>query len=208
MNRFLPAAVCALVCSASFLRADDAKPMLVQAGKVISAPDFKQPLGPEWSVAKGTWEPKDGVLTVTDIPDQHHVPVLHLKTGPTSLVWECEFRLNSGKIFYVGCDGAKHIGRIVIMPKSIKVCEDSTENKATKTPSHTLAEKPVDLKDGEWQKLRVEYTGDQMTARLNDVEVKGQDEHLAAPKVQWWFAAGNTAEVRNVKISEGQPLTK
>src|SRR5437762_10447753 len=113
--------------------AEDPAPMLAHPGKVISQPDFRQPLGPDWSVAKGKWTPADGVLTAVEIPDEKHVSVLHLKTGPVSVVVDCEFRFNGGKIFYVGCDGTKHVGRVVIQEKSCKLAEDSTEVKG-KTP--------------------------------------------------------------------------
>src|SRR5438270_894356 len=100
-----------------------AEPSAGQPGRVISAPDFKKPLGGEWSVIKGKWEPANGVLTATDIPDEHHAAVLHLATGSIPLVVECEFRFNGGRIFYVGCDATKHVGRLVITPMSAKLCE-------------------------------------------------------------------------------------
>ncbi len=181
-------------------------PLLVQPGKVISAPDFKQPLGPEWSVAKGKWEPADGVLKATDLPEEHHAAVLHLKTGPTSLVFECEFRFDSAKIFYIGCDAAKHVGRLIITPKGAKLAEDSSEVKG-KSPSHTLAEAKVDLKSDEWQHVRVEFTGDQLAARLGSNQLKAQHAYLATPKVRWWFAVGGgSAQIRNVRVSAGEPL--
>lgn len=181
-------------------------PLLVVSGKVLTQPDLKQPLGPEWSVGKGKWELADGVITASEIPEEKHVAVLHLATGPTSLVVECEFRLMDNKIFYVGCDGAKHVGRLIVTPKSARLAEDSTEVKG-KTPSHTLAETAVDLKPEEWQHLRVEYTGDQMAARLNGAELRAQNPYLATPKVRWWLAAGGAGtQVRNIRVTEGVPL--
>jgi hypothetical protein len=185
--------------------AEDAKPLLNQPGKVISAPDFKQPLGSEWSVAKGKWEPADGVLSVTNIPDQNHIPVLHLTTGPVNIVWTCEFKFNAGKSFLVGCDGQKHVGRVVIGPKNFKICEDSTEVKG-KVPSHTLTETPVDLKSDDWHTLRVDYAGDQMAARLDGKNLFAEHAYLATPKVRWWFAAADGVQIRNVRVTEGQPI--
>jgi hypothetical protein len=204
MKSFLPLAL-ALSVLALPLRAEDAKPLLNKPGKVISAPDFKQPLGGEWSIAKGKWEPADGVLSVTDIPDQKHIPVLHLATGPTPLIWECEFKFNNGKSFLVGCDAQKHVGRVVIAPKSFKIAEDSTEVKG-KVPSHTLVETPVDLKPDAWHTLRVEYAGDQIAARLDGQNLTAQHDYLATPKVRWWFAAADSVQIRNVLITEGEPL--
>jgi hypothetical protein len=191
----------------TLLQAGD-EPLLNTPGKVISAPDFKTPLGPEWTVTKGEWKPADGVLTANELPDEHHAAVLHLATGPVDLVLECDFRLGKGKIFYVGCDSARHVGRVVIMPKNIKLCEDSTEVKG-KSPSHTLAESNLNLNPEEWQHLRVEYAGDQMAARLNNLTLNAQHPYLATAKVRWWFAASGTeVQLRNVRFSEGQPLEK
>jgi hypothetical protein len=196
----------AMACSLSSAASAGSEPVLVKPGKVISAPDLKGPLGPEWSVSKGKWEPANGVLTATELPEEHHSAVLHLKTGPTSLVWECEFRLNTAKVFYVGCDANKHVGRLVVTQKAARLAEDSTEVKG-QTPSHVLAESAIELKPAEWQKLRIEYSGDRMVAQLNDRELKAQHPYLATPKVRWWFAAGGgAAEIRNVRVSEGEPL--
>ena len=203
MKSLILASICLLFPLAQPLSASE--PLLLRSTqKVITQPDFKQPLGPEWSTGKGKWEPAEGTLKVTDIPDEHHIPVLHLATGQVDLIWECEFLFNAGKSFLVGCDAQKHVGRVVIGPKSFKICEDSTEVKG-KTPSHTLTETGVDLKADEWHKLRVESFGDQIAARLDGVELVAQHAYLATPKVRWWFAAADTVQIRNVRITEGQP---
>jgi hypothetical protein len=93
----------------------------------------------------------------------------------------------------------------VIGPKSFKICEDSTEVKG-KVPSHTLTEAPVDLKSDDWHKLQVEYAGDQMAARLDGQDLRAQHDYLATPKVRWWFAAADGVQIRNVRVTEGQPL--
>ena len=202
MKLFLPAFLCVATFATTALFAEDSAPILIRPGKVISQPDFKQPLGPEWSVGKGKWTPADGVLTSTDLPEEKHIPVLHLATGPVDVVVDCEFRFHGGKSFLVGFDGAKHIGRVVITEKSVKLCEDSTEVKG-KTPSHTLAEAKLDLKQDDWQRLHVEATGGKLVARLNGQEMRAEHPYLATPKVRWWFAASDRVQVRNVRFSAG-----
>jgi hypothetical protein len=189
------------------LVAEDAKPLLNQPGKVIAEPSFKEPVAAPWSVGKGTWTPENGVITAADVPEEKHIPVLHIATGPTPLIWECEFKFNAGKSFLVGCDGASHhCGRVVIGPKSFKVCEDSTEVKG-KVPSHTLSETAVDLKSDDWHKVRVEFANDELAASLDGTELIGQDPHLTMPKVRWWFAAASGVQIRNVHITEGTPIS-
>src|SRR4051812_4205550 len=70
MKSALPLLVALVGSLALPLCAEDAKPLLNQPGKVITQPDFKQPLGGEWSVGKGKWVPAEGLLAVTDIPDE------------------------------------------------------------------------------------------------------------------------------------------
>lgn len=207
MKSLLPLALALLGALALPLSAEDARPLLNTPGKVISAPDFKGPLGPEWVLAtgKGTWTPADGILSVTNIPEQNHIPVLHLTTGPTPLIWECEFKFNNGKSFLVGCDAQKHVGRVIIGPKNFKIAEDSTEVKG-KVPSHTLSETAVDLKADEWHRLRVEYAGNQIAASLDGKDLTAQHDYLATPKARWWFAAADSVQIRNVKVTEGTPL--
>ncbi|MGB8169651.1 MAG: hypothetical protein WCF18_19275 [Chthoniobacteraceae bacterium] len=204
MKHFIPIIVSLFAVLAS-VRGDDSTPILVSPGKVISQPDLKSPLGPEWSTGKGKWTPTDGVLTSTDLPEEKHIPVLHLATGPVDLVVDCEFRLNGGKTFLVGFDGNKHIGRVVITAKNVKLCEDSTEVKG-KTPSNTLTESKLDLKPDEWQRLHVEATNGKLVARLNGEELRAEHPYLATPRVRWWFAAGDGAQVRNVRFREGKTI--
>jgi hypothetical protein len=203
----LAIALFAVALSTSAVFAGDL--LQLKSGKVITAPDLKSPLGPEWTVAKGKWEPADGVLKSTEIPAEKHSAVLWLKTGPTPIVFECEFRFGSAKVFYIGCDAASHVGRLVLVPKKAQLAHDSPENPVGangKRTSATITEKAIDLKPDEWQKVRVEFTGDQLAARLNDVEMKAQHPYLATPKQRWWFAAGGgTAEIRNIHVSEGEP---
>jgi hypothetical protein len=206
MNPYLTCLLALIFPFTASLRAEDAAPLLNRTGKVLSEPDLKQPLGKEWSVGKGKWDPVDGVLEVTEIPEEKHIPVLHLATGPVPVILECEFRYNAGKAFLVGFDGAaKHCGRVVINPKKVTLCEDSTEVKG-KTPSDVLAESALDLKPDEWQKLRVEYAGEKLAIRLNGQELRAEHPYLGMPKVRWWFAAQQGVQVRNVHVTEGEPL--
>ena len=78
------------------------------------------------------------------------------------------------------------MGRIVITPKAIQVRDDSTEVKG-KTPSTLLATAKLDLKQGTWHKLRYEWSGERMAAKLDDVSVEGSNANLAKNKIRWWF---------------------
>jgi hypothetical protein len=192
-------ALAALLAVSSFTFAGDAKPLLHEhALPVLAAPDFKAPLDASFSIAKGRWTPEGGVLSVLDLPEEKHIPVLHHKVGLASATIEVEFLIEGPGSFLVGCDSDKHVGRVVINASGLSIAEDSVK------PSHTIAKLPMAVKPNEWHKLRVEWKGDQMAASLDGQELRAQHSFLATPKARSWLAAGKSVKVRNLKIS-GSP---
>lgn len=201
MNRlFTPIALFSITfVTAALAQAD--KPLLNDSAlPVIAAPSFAEPLVAPFVTAKGQWIPAEGVLSVVDIPAEKHIPVLHHKVGLASAVIELEFRWDGAGSFLVGCDSDKHVGRVVINAKGLSIAEDSVK------PSHTIAQLPLAVKQGEWHKLRVEWKGDQMAARLDGSELRAQHAFLATAKSRSWLAASQSVKVRNLKISgEAKP---
>ena len=66
---------------------------------------------------------------------------------------------------------------------------------------HILQGISLTVKPGEWRRLRVEWKGDQMAARLDGKELRAQHAFLATAKARSWLAATQTVQVRNLKIS-------
>ncbi len=174
---------------------------------VLSHPTLEEPLGKEWSVARGAWTPADGVITGVQIPAQHHPAVLHIFTGPANMAIECDFKLpKATSTLSLGCDGSSHVGRIVIMPKLVFLAQNS-KNPATNKPGmYPLSKQVVDLKPGEWQHLRLEYSGDKLAAWVNDTSLTAEHPYLATPKKQWGFAVSDGVQLRHIKVSSDQPM--
>lgn len=190
------ATLAALLAVSAFIFAGDAKPLLHDhALPVFDAPDFKGPLDSTFSVAKGKWTPEGGVLSVLDLPEEKHIPVLHHKVGLVSAMIDVEFLIEGPGSFLVGCDSDKHVGRVVVNGAGLSIAEDSVK------PSHTLAKLPMAVKANEWHQLHVEWKGDQMAATLDGKELRAQHAFLATPKTRSWLAAGKSVKVRNLKIS-------
>ena len=178
------------------IRAEDSKTLLHDHPlPLLASPSFAEPLDDTFSIAKGKWTPADGVLSVLDLPEQKHIPVLHHKVGLSDAVIEVEFFLDGPGSFLVGCDSDKHIGRVVINGQGISIAEDSVK------PSHTIESLKTPVKPGEWHTLRVEWSGDKMAAILDGQKVSAQHAYLATPKARSWLAAGKSVKVRNLKIS-------
>ncbi len=150
MNIIRFSAILALAFTLPSLAAEKTSLLHERELPVIATPDFTAPLDATWSIAHGRWTPKDGVLTVVNLPENKHVPVLHHNVGLDSAVIECDFRLDGPGSFLVGCDAKKHVGRVVVTADGISIAEDSVK------PSHTIATLKIPVKLGEWHHLRVE----------------------------------------------------
>jgi len=195
-------ALCSLLIAGTAFAAE-LKPLLnEQALPSQAKPTFKEPLGADWQTAKGKWVPEDGVLHMIDLPEQKHVPVLWHKVGLTAAVIELDFRQNAPGGFLVGCDGAKHVARVVVTPTALSIAEDSV------APSHTIATTKVTAKQGEWHHLRVEWKGDEMAANLDGVELKAKHPYVATAKARSWLAGTKSADVRNLTINGEKAVTK
>ncbi len=189
----------ALLARAFLLAGCASGPLLVETEPpVVVAPDFKSAFAEPWKIPHGEWKPDDGVLRMTEIPARKHVPVLQHGVGLKTAVIELEFRQDTPAIFYVGCDGEKHVGRVVISPGSVHIAEDSVK------PSHILARLPLQPVKGQWRHVRVEWTGDRMAVRIDGQELSAQHPFLATPKTRSWIAGAKSAEVRNLVI-KGNP---
>jgi hypothetical protein len=179
--------------------------VLAQDLKPITSPDLKTPLPEEWSVRHGTWEVQDGVMKVAEVPENKHAAVLWHQVPLQTGAVDCEFMLDGAKTFILGCDGEKHIGRIVITPQAIRLLDDSTEVKG-KSPSKLLSTAPLELKSGEWHKLHYEWNGDRMAATLDDVKVEATNPNLGLKKSRWWFAVGGASlKIRNIAVAGVKP---
>ena len=181
---------------ASFAFGADSKPLLNEKPlPSIAAPTFKEPLGAEWSQAKGKWTPDNGVLHMADIPEDKHVPVLHHKVGLSAAVIELDFKQDAAGAFYVGCDSDKHVGRVVVLGGSVVIQEDTGKT------SKTIASLKYAVKVGEWHHLRVEWKDDRYAFAIDDqAPVVAQHAYFATAKKRSWLAGSKTADVKNLTI--------
>lgn len=169
--------------------------LLTETPALIAGPDSKELLDGTFSVARGEWPPVDGEITVVNLPEQKHIPVLHHLVGLESAVIELEFQFTGPGTIFVGCDSDKHIGRVVINAAGMGIAEDSVK------PSHTIATLKEITKEGRWNRLQVKWTGERMAASLNGKELTAERPYLATVKKRSWLAAGDGVKIRNLRIS-------
>ena len=174
-------------------------PLGLGALPVVAAPAFQGPLGPEWSTAKGTWAPADGILRMTELPAEKHVAVLHHVVPLPTAVIELDFKQAQAGAFYVGCDSTRHIGRVVVLGGAVVIQEDSGKT------SRTVAKLDYTAKPGEWHHLRVEWSGDEMACVIDGRELRARDPYFATAKRRSWLAGARSAEIRDLTIAGRKP---
>lgn len=177
------------------LARDEQPIILSETPALIAEPDLKTPLDETFRVAHGEWTPVNGEISVVNIPEEKHIPVLHHLVGLESAVIELEFQFAGPGNILVGCDSDKHIGRVVINAAGMSIAEDSVK------PSHTIATLKVEAKPEKWHRLRVEWTGDKMAASLNGKDLSAEHPYLATAKKRSWLAAGDGVKIRNLRFS-------
>ena len=195
------------LCASGELTTATAPVLNVPAGEPF-APDLTKPLGKEWQVVKGEWKAEGGELRGDELPADKHSAVLGHPGKVETLILTCEFRLGGANTFYVGFDGARHVGRLVIHANSAGLFEDSPDpnlKPGEKQGSKPLMTHPVKLKPDEWLPLTLEIRGDDLTALVAGVQLKGQHPFLATPKARFWFAVGGKdLRIRNLKVWEAR----
>ena len=199
----LAAFLSAIVSTSAVLTTATAPVLNLPVGEPF-APDFNQPLGKEWTVVKGTWTTANGELRGDELAADKHAAVLHHPGKVEALIITCEFRLGDARILYVGFDGARHVGRLVIRTNSIGLFEDSPDTNlkpGEKSKSHPLMTYAPRLKPDEWYPLTLEIRGDEMAALVNGIQLKARHPYLATPKERFWFAvSGTNLRIRNLKV--------
>ena len=204
---FAAALFISALCASGELTTATAPVLNVPAGEPF-APDFTKPLGSEWQVVKGEWKAEGGELRGDEVAADKHSAVLWHPGKVETLILTCEFRLGGANTFYVGFDGARHVGRLVVRANSVGLFEDSPD--ANPQPGVKQASKPLmtfatKLKADEWYPLTLEIRGDEMAALVAGVQLKGQHPFLASAKARFWFAVGGKdLRIRNLKVWEAK----
>ena len=184
-----------LILSVGYLHAAEAT--------IVAQPDLNGPLPKEWLARVGTWNVEHGEISAAEIPTDKHAAVLWHQVPMQAGAVDCEFKFDGAKVFILGCDGQKHIGRLVITTKGMTLVDDSTEVKG-KSSGTKLAEAKLDLKPGEWYPLHYEWSGERMAAKIGELgSIEATNANLSKKKERWWFAVGGEKmKIRSVKVTE------
>ncbi len=176
MNRPLPVIWVFALSFVLFCRAIAAEP------KILLEESFTHELSKEWFWGLGTWTAKDGVLRGFESGPRRHGPVKMRKLPIKDAVVECEFRLEGKATFagivFNGSQERRHIVHLVLGKDQIRILahpkpmENVELLKATNT-----------LEVGEWNRVKVEFSGQMMIATVNDKTFRASNPCIAEEKL-------------------------
>jgi len=202
MKTFL--ALTVLVVSGLTARAAD-KPLLAIPGKVIYESKLDSAPGEPWKSAKGKWELAGGVLRGSEKPEDKHGAVTRLPNKLGDFVAEYEFKFEGAKSTSLTINAAKdHMARIMITPKMIAVQKDDNDHEGP-DKAVVFARFPVDFKNGEWHKVRMEMVGDTMLGQVDGLTAWGSNNLFKQDRmVPGFTVGGQSVDFRNIKITEAK----
>jgi hypothetical protein len=163
-------AICLLGCAIS---AAEPKSVLEEA--------FTTELSKDWFWGLGTWKAENGILRGFESGARRHGPVKMRKLPMKDALIECEFRL-TGKATFAGIifNGSQERGHIVhlIMGKD----QLRVMSHPKKGESKELLKISAKLVVGEWHRVKVVFTGETMTATVDEQVVTASHPCIAEMK--------------------------
>jgi hypothetical protein len=163
-------AICLLGCAIS---AAEPKSVLEEA--------FTTELSKDWFWGLGTWKAENGILRGFESGARRHGPVKMRKLPMKDALIECEFRL-TGKATFAGIifNGSQERGHIVhlIMGKD----QLRVMSHPKKGESKELLKISAKLVLGEWHRVKVVFTGETMTATVDEQVVTASHPCIAEMK--------------------------
>ena len=149
--------------------------------KIVLEESFTTELSKDWFWGLGTWKAENGILRGFESGARRHGPVKMRKLPMKDALIECEFRL-TGKATFAGIifNGSQERGHIVhlIMGKD----QLRVMSHPKKGESKELLKISAKLVVGEWHRVKVVFTGETMTATVDEQVVTASHPCIAEMK--------------------------
>jgi arylsulfatase A len=155
-----------------------------------------------WTISRGDWEPKNGGLWGMQKSKDEQGATLRapISIGDGTIEFEINFKGANRTSLRVEWGDRKGSFRIEISRTAVGITKNPSTGEA-KDAVEPLARKSLKLDANQWYPVRITFHGNEATAQVNDVIVKGTHAVLGEPKTAMNFLVfGETAGFRNVKI--------
>lgn len=156
-------------------------PHSLRAGEILLDEPFTE-LSKDWFWGLGTWTVKDGVLRGFESGERRHGPVKMRKLMLGDAVVECDFRLERGATFagiiFNGSQERGHLVHLVVARNHIRVLAHPKPGETVELVRQEGALAP-DL----WHHVRIEFTGEKLSAKVDDRAIEASHPCIAEVKL-------------------------
>ena len=189
-------------------KATDLKPTLVKPGKLIVEENFAGAALPKtWTVAKGDWQPRDGVMIGREKKEDQHPAVLTLVQKNHNSIIRFSFKLDGTDGFALSFNSAKgHLFRVQVGTGGIEINKDR-DKKDPNSKGLVIGKAECKFVQGQWYTMLVEMQGTKVVVRTdNSVEVIAANPELDVEKTGYRFVTRKESlDLDDVTVWEAQP---
>lgn len=155
------------------------------AGIAVVETDFKALPPRPWMVVQGEWKAHDDALWATQLKNQKNGSALRGPLPITDGALEYDLNLHTAgrHSLRIGTAGGRHSFRVVVSSARIEITKNPEPGEGQDKTEPLAAEK-LRLDTKAWHTLRVTFAGDQITAQIGGVTLKGRHPVIAEPKEQ------------------------
>lgn len=186
--------------------AEDPSPLMTKKGKLLVSEDLNAPFSAGWTKGPGTWEVVGGVMRGTERAADMHGAVRRLPVKQQSVIIQYDFRLVGAKMTTLSLNDPKgHLARVLLRPDQFRMQKDD-HDKTGPDSAVVFQQSPATFAPEVWHTLIVEFSGDEMLARVGELAGYGRHEQLAAEKTNLGLTvSGDSAEFRRLRVWEALP---
>ncbi len=201
-------ALCSLTSAAFAAKDADLKPALATPGKIALEAAFESGgLGKPWTMPKGDWQVKDGVVVGKEKAEDMHPAVLALGVPKRDSMIRFSFKMDGAKLFNLSLNQAKgHLFRVAVAPGALTVNKDKDKAGAA-SKAEALGKAEATFARGEWHTMLVEMKGGKVTVQTdNGAKVEVNNPALDVDKTGYRFVMrGESLQLDDVKVWDIDP---
>jgi hypothetical protein len=196
----------AAISSAAFgAKSADLKPALAKPGASTVDETFSaSALGKIWSVAKGTWEVRDGTLVGSEKKEDNHPAVLALGQKNHDSIIRFSFKFDGTDNLSLSYNhAAGHLFRVNIAKDGVTILKDA-DKKNPAIKQEQLGKAEAKFEQGQWYTMLVEVQGAKVSVQTdNGVKISAANDALNVDKTGYRFVVrGASVALADVKAWE------
>jgi hypothetical protein len=152
------------------------------AGKVLRREMFNALPGPPWTVVRGRWSAKAGVLRGSQKPPDKTGAAMRVPLGIRDGDIRYEVAVPFAASHRLRLQGSRrdHVWLVHVSPRRLAIVRQPAQGEPA--GPIVMAEEKLRLGEGAWARVWVQLRGDQIAARVGDTLVRAQHAALAGKK--------------------------